>query len=222
MTFPVSIRLTAANSQVVAQNVFASSSPGVSKDTGLSYVFLLGFNSLKCILIFFLSSFSGGSQPPATQAPTQKPTTAPTTAPTQRPPTQAPTTAPTQKPTQPATQAPTQKPTQPATQAPTQKPTQPATQAPTQKPTQPATQAPTQKPTPTTGNPFSGTDYYLNPHYLQQVDSAIADYPEYRAKFSKVKDFASAYWIDRMSVIDNILVIYFTLVHCKRPNSFDH
>jgi len=192
--FPISLRLGAGSEYIIIDNAFTSAAPGSVLDTR--------------------KSFTGTPSQPTT-APTQRPTQPATQAPTQRP-TSAPTTAPTQRPTQPATQAPTQRPTQPATQAPTQRPTnaptQPATQPPTQRPTTPPTATPTPAATtqPTQapgGNPFAGTQYYINPHYTEEVDSSIATNPSKRAKMEKVKEFASAYWIDRMSVINNVTTI---------------
>jgi hypothetical protein len=40
-----------------------------------------------------------------------------------------------------------------------------------------------------------------------EVDSSIALNPSLSAKLAKVKGYASAFWIDRMSVIDNVTTI---------------
>jgi hypothetical protein len=194
ITFPVSFRLSAGSEKLIIKNAFSTNAPGVSIDTK--------------------TLFSGSSSDLPTQAPTTKPTPTqtPTTAPTQTPtkaptqaptqaPTKAPTTAPTQAPTKAPTQAPTQAPTKAPTQAPTKAPTQAPTKAPTQAPTKAPTKAPTQAPT-KGGNPFDGTEYYINPHYTFEVDSSIATNPSLSATLAKVKAFASAFWIDRMAVID--------------------
>jgi cellulose 1,4-beta-cellobiosidase len=215
--FPISLRLSDGNAEITLLNVFSSSSPGVTLDTKNSFP---GPSTTQPPTQPPTQPSTLAPTQPATQAPTRAPTQAPTQpatqAPTQaptQPATQAPTRAPTQAPTRAAaqapTKAPTQAPTQPATQAPTKAPTKAPTQAPTNAPTQPSTKAPTRAPTqaPVSGNPFSGTQFYINPHYTLEVDSSIATNPTLSSKLAKVKTFASAFWIDRMSVINNVTTI---------------
>lgn len=193
VTFPVSLRLTSPTGQISLVNVFTSAAAGQTVDTRTSFPGSSGSSTQ--------APTQTPTNPPATQAPTQRPTTAPTTPPTQAP-TTAPTTAPTQAPTQRPTSAPTAAPTQAPTQRPTTAPTTAPTQAPTQRPT-----APPSNPSTSTGNPFEGTEYYINPHYTLEVDSSIALNPSLAAKMNKVKGYASAFWVDRMAVIDNVTTI---------------
>lgn len=224
VTFPVSLRLSSPSGKVTLDNFFTGADAGQTVDSGASFPGSPGTSTQAPTQTPTVTPTTAPTTAPTqkpttapTQAPTQKPTTAPTTAPTQKP-TTAPTEAPTQKPTTAPTQAPTQKPTSAPTtaptQAPTQKPTTAPTQAPTQKPTSAPTSAPTQKPTSppsnpstSTGNPFAGTEYYINPHYTIEVDSSIALNPSMSTKLAKVKGFASAFWVDRMSVVDNVTTI---------------
>lgn len=193
VTFPVSLRLNAGSSQVIFQHLFSGVNAGLSVDTLTSY-----------------SGVKPTSTPkPSTEAPTAAPTNKPSTAPTNKP-----TTPPTNKPTTP-TNKPTTTPTNKPSTAPTNKPTTPPTNKPTSTPSTqaPSTPAPTNKPTtvptkaPTGGNPFVGTQYYINPHYTTEVDSSIATNPSLATKLAKVKTFPSAFWVDRMSVIDNVTTI---------------
>lgn len=224
VTFPVSLRLTSATGQITLVNVFTSADAGQTVDTQTSFPGSSGTSTQAPTTAPTQTPTEKPTTAPTqapttapTQAPTQKPTTAPTTAPTQAPtqkPTTAPTTAPTQAPTQKPTTAPTSAPTQHPTSAPTTAPTQAPTQKPTTAPTTAPTQAPTQKPTAppsnpstSTGNPFAGTEYYINPHYTIEVDSSIALNPSMSAQLAKVKAFASAFWVDRMAVIDNVTTI---------------
>jgi len=177
VVFPVSLRITDGTTIITLNDIFTSASPGQSVNTGVS----------------FSNPTQNPNNPPSSS--TNGPSAAP---PTQAPPTGAPTT----------THAPTTGPSQPHTtgssspRPPTAGPSQPPTTA----PATPTTAGPD---TPSTvgSNPFAGTQYYLNPHYALEIDSSIDANPSLTTELSTIKNFASAFWIDRMSVIDNVSTI---------------
>ena len=99
---------------------------------------------------------------------------------------------------------------------PVQHPSQPAQQSTPQPPPQQSnTQPATQSPVSSQGNPFAGTEYYINPHYTIEVDSSIESNPSKSAMLSRVKQYASAFWIDRISVLDSIPFISSLPYPCK-------
>jgi len=54
-----------------------------------------------------------------------------------------------------------------------------------------------------TGNPFQGSDYYVNPDFDDEVNATIKKYPQYEAKMRKVAQTSAAYWIDTIARIPN-------------------
>jgi len=57
------------------------------------------------------------------------------------------------------------------------------------------------------GNPFLGTDYYINPDFALEVNTSIAKHPEMAAKLRKASQVSAAYWIDTIARIKNITAV---------------
>jgi cellulose 1,4-beta-cellobiosidase len=55
-----------------------------------------------------------------------------------------------------------------------------------------------------TGNPFLGTDYYINPDFVAEVEGTIKAYPQLETQLRKTQNISAAYWIDTISRIGNI------------------
>jgi cellulose 1,4-beta-cellobiosidase len=54
------------------------------------------------------------------------------------------------------------------------------------------------------GNPFIGTDYYINPDFVAEVNTTIAKNPSLATKLSNAAKASAAYWIDTIGRIGNI------------------
>jgi len=55
-----------------------------------------------------------------------------------------------------------------------------------------------------TGNPFLGTDYYINPDFEDEVNGTIAKYPNLAAQLKRASQVSAAYWIDTIARITNV------------------
>jgi len=53
-------------------------------------------------------------------------------------------------------------------------------------------------------NPFSGSDYYINPDFVAEVESSIVLHPTQRALLVKAENISASYWIDTISRIGNV------------------
>jgi len=57
------------------------------------------------------------------------------------------------------------------------------------------------------GNPFLGSDFYVNPNFQQEVAGTIKSNPQYATLLSKTLNISTAYWIDKMAKIPNITAL---------------
>jgi len=55
-----------------------------------------------------------------------------------------------------------------------------------------------------TGNPYLGTDYYINPDFVAEIEDTIKSYPQLETQLRKTQNISAAYWIDTISRIGNI------------------
>jgi cellulose 1,4-beta-cellobiosidase len=57
------------------------------------------------------------------------------------------------------------------------------------------------------GNPFLGSNLYVNPSFQQEIQGTITANPQYKELLSHVLNVSTAYWLDKMAKIVNISVI---------------
>jgi cellulose 1,4-beta-cellobiosidase len=57
------------------------------------------------------------------------------------------------------------------------------------------------------GNPFVGSDYYINPDYVKEVNITISKNPAYENQLRKAQQVSAAYWIDTISRIGNVTAV---------------
>ncbi len=53
--------------------------------------------------------------------------------------------------------------------------------------------------TPSTGNPFDGASFYVNPEYVAKVEAAATQTPASAAQFRKVEAYPTAIWLDSIA-----------------------
>jgi cellulose 1,4-beta-cellobiosidase len=53
-------------------------------------------------------------------------------------------------------------------------------------------------------NPFKGVRYFLNPVYIEQVESTARKYPEQAAKLRKVEQYPTAVWMDTIAEVSRL------------------
>jgi len=56
----------------------------------------------------------------------------------------------------------------------------------------------------TGSNPFAGSDYFINPDFVAEVESSIGLHPSQKALLAKAENISAAYWIDTISRIGNV------------------
>jgi cellulose 1,4-beta-cellobiosidase len=54
------------------------------------------------------------------------------------------------------------------------------------------------------GNPFVGTDYYINPDFVLEVNTTIVQNPSLEPQLRKASQVSAAYWIDTIARIANV------------------
>jgi cellulose 1,4-beta-cellobiosidase len=56
----------------------------------------------------------------------------------------------------------------------------------------------------TTGNPFAGASFYLNPDYARKVQSSMELAPADAPLLAKMKGFSTAVWLDRIAAVSSV------------------
>jgi cellulose 1,4-beta-cellobiosidase len=59
-------------------------------------------------------------------------------------------------------------------------------------------------PVTTTGNPFAGAQFYVNPDYASEVDASIAADPAAAAQLEKMKRYPTAIWLDSIAKVTRV------------------
>jgi cellulose 1,4-beta-cellobiosidase len=58
--------------------------------------------------------------------------------------------------------------------------------------------------TPSTGNPFEGATFYINPAYIAKVEAAAKQSPATAAQFRKVEAYPTAIWLDSIAAAKDV------------------